>query len=48
MKDLIKEEEIIEVAKEACAEARKKLLENRLRREYDCAEHEIRYAKANY
>jgi hypothetical protein len=45
---LIKDEEIVETVEEACLKAEKKLLENRLRREYDCAEHEIEYAKANY
>lgn len=48
MKDLIKDEEIIKVAEQICLKAEKKLLENRLRKDYDCAEHEIEYAKANY
>jgi len=45
---LIDEQKLIKLVEEACSEAGKKLLENRLRRDYDCAEHEIRYAKANY
>lgn len=45
---LINKQELIKLVEEACSEAGKKMLEERLREKYDCAEHEIRYAKANY
>lgn len=45
---LINKQEFIKLVEEACSEAGKEMLEERLRKEYDCAKHEIRYAKANY